>query len=103
MATLRCVGTGPGDPELMTVKAARLLGSAAVVAYLAKRGSPGQARRIAETYIAPTAEALRFEYPYTTEIAPDDPRYVAALAGFYESSAATVAVRLDAGQDVVLL
>ncbi len=103
VGTLRCVGTGPGDPELLTLKAARLIGAAGVIAYFAKRGGPGQARRIADAHIAPGAEMLRFEYPYTTEIPAGDARYVAALAGFYEASAAAAARWLDAGSDVVLL
>ncbi len=32
------VGLGPGDPELVTVKAARIIGDTPVVAYFAKRG-----------------------------------------------------------------
>jgi precorrin-2/cobalt-factor-2 C20-methyltransferase len=103
VGTLHCVGTGPGDPELLTLKAARVIGAAPVVAYFAKRGGPGQARRIADAHIAPAAALLRLEYPYTTEMRSSDPRYVAALAAFYEASAAAVAGRLDAGEDVVLL
>ena len=34
------VGVGPGDPELVTVKAARLISEAKIVAYFAKRGRP---------------------------------------------------------------
>jgi precorrin-2/cobalt-factor-2 C20-methyltransferase len=41
------VGVGPGDPELMTLKAARTLASADVVAYFAKEGHRGNARPIA--------------------------------------------------------
>ncbi len=100
---LRCVGMGPGDPELLTLKAARILSLARVVAFFAKRGRQGHARRIASGHIAPNAEELRFEYPYTTEIAVDDPRYEPALTAFYEGSARRVADRLDAGEDVALL
>ncbi len=41
------VGLGPGDPELVTVKAARLIGEATTVAYFAKRGRESHARKIA--------------------------------------------------------
>jgi precorrin-2/cobalt-factor-2 C20-methyltransferase len=101
--TLYTVGLGPGDPELSTLKAARVIGAAPVVAFFAKRGRTGHARTIAAAHIGPAAEELRFEYPYTTEIDVDDPRYVAALAGFYEDSAARIASRLAAGLDVALL
>jgi len=101
--TLYTVGLGPGDPELMTLKAARIIGGAAVIAFFAKRGRAGHARTIAAGQINPAAEELRFDYPYTTEIAVDDPRYIGEIAAFYEDSAARVAARLEAGLDVALL
>ncbi len=102
-ATLHIVGTGPGDPELLTLKAVRTIAAAAAVAFFAKRGRPGHARRIADAHIPPGAELLRFEYPYTTEIPIEDPRYEPALTAFYEQAAATIADRLEADQDVALL
>ena len=101
--TLHVVGTGPGDPELITLKAVRVLAAAPVVAFFAKRGRQGHARRIAGPHIPAAAEQLRFEYPYTTEIPVDDPRYEPALTGFYEQSAEALAQHLSAGQDVALL
>lgn len=101
--TLFIVGTGPGDPELLTLKAVRVLGQAPVVAYFAKRGRQGHARRIASAHIPASAALLRFEYPYTTEIPVEDPRYEPALTGFYAESAAVLAGHLEAGRDVALL
>jgi precorrin-2/cobalt-factor-2 C20-methyltransferase len=97
------VGLGPGDPELMTLKAARIIGSAPVIAYFAKRGRPGHARTIAAPHLSPETEELRLEYPFTTEIPVDDPRYRAEITQFYERAAARIADRLQAGQDVALL
>jgi precorrin-2/cobalt-factor-2 C20-methyltransferase len=101
--TLHVVGMGPGDPELLTLKAIRRLRESPVIAYFAKRDRQGHARRIADAHIPATAQELRFEYPYTTEIPVHDPRYEPALAGFYADSAATIETHLAAGQDVALL
>ena len=101
--TLTTLGMGPGDPELLTLKAARLLGTVPVIAYFAKHGRVGHARGIADAHVNPGAEELRFEYPYTTEIPHDDPRYIAEMARFYDASAQSVAARLDRGLDVALL
>ena len=101
--TLHIVGTGPGDPELLTMKAARLLATTSVVAYFAKHGRPGHAHAAAMPHIPPAAQKLRFEYPYTTEIPVDHPAYHPALQAFYDRSAAAVAAHLDAGTDVALL
>ena len=101
--TLHCVGMGPGDPELLTLKAARLLAAAGVIAFFAKRGRPGHARSIAGAHVNPAAEELRFEYPFTTELHVDDPRYEPGMSAFYEAAADTLAARLAAGSDVALL
>ena len=86
-ATLYTIGMGPGDPELLTLKAVRILGAAPVVAYFAKRGRPGHARGIAGPHIHPAATELRFDYPFTTEIAVGDPRYGAEMGEFYAAAA----------------
>jgi precorrin-2/cobalt-factor-2 C20-methyltransferase len=69
------VGVGPGDPDLITVKAAKVLATIDVVAYFAKTGHSGHARRVAEAHVPAGRDWLRLEYPFTTEISYDDPRY----------------------------
>lgn len=103
LGALQGVGLGPGDPELMTLKAARLVAEARVVAYFAKRGRPSNARAIAERWFAKDCEEVLLAYPVTTEIPFDHPDYVAALAGFYEESATRIAAYLSRGRDVALL
>ena len=99
---MHIVGVGPGDPELMTLKAARILGAARVFAHFAKHGQPGHARRVAAHCLPPAAEELRFEYPLTTELPPGDPCYRSRIAAFYDHAADTLSARLHGG-DVALL
>ncbi|MFT4152066.1 MAG: precorrin-2 C(20)-methyltransferase [Paracoccaceae bacterium] len=102
MGKVHCIGLGPGDPDLMSVKSARLLARAPVVAYFRKAGRQGQARRIVQGLIPPGAAEWPMEYPVTTEIPLDDPAYNAALAPFYDHWAARLAQGAATGDVVVL-
>jgi precorrin-2/cobalt-factor-2 C20-methyltransferase len=97
------IGLGPGDPELLTVKAVRHLQAAAVVAYFAKAGRRGNARAIADQWISASSAELPLYYPVTTELPFAEPAYITALGGFYADSAETIATHLLAGRDVALL
>ncbi len=79
-----CAGLGPGDPDLMSLRAARAIAVATHVAYFRKAGRPGQARRIVEGMLAPGVTELAMEYPVTTELPFDSPEYGMALATFYD-------------------
>jgi precorrin-2/cobalt-factor-2 C20-methyltransferase len=103
MGRLYGIGLGPGDPELLTVKAVRLIRAAPVVSYFAKEGRRGNARAIVDQWLDGTATEEPLYYPMTTEHAFDSPVYVSVLAAFYEQAAATLAGHLDAGRDVALL
>lgn len=97
------VGLGPGDPELLTVKAVRVIGECPVVAYFAKTGRRGNARTIADRWIPATCEEIELGYPLTTEIPFDHPDYLSALSIFYEDAAERLAERMRRGLDVALL
>jgi precorrin-2/cobalt-factor-2 C20-methyltransferase len=84
MGRVICAGLGPGDPDLMSLRAARAIGSAAHVAYFRKAGRPGQARRIVEGMLAAGVTEYPMEYPVTTELPFDSPEYTQALATFYD-------------------
>ena len=97
------VGMGPGDPELVTLKAMRALGEADVVAHFAKAGSEGRGRTIARPHIRCDAIELPLFFPLTTEIATDDPAYCARMSAFYDDGAAAIAAHLDAGRSVAVI
>jgi precorrin-2/cobalt-factor-2 C20-methyltransferase len=97
------IGLGPGDPELLTVKAVRLIQAVPVVSYFAKAGRRGNARGIVDRWLTGSATEIPLHYPMTTEHAFDSPVYVATLAAFYESAVAELSAHLDAGRDVALL
>lgn len=101
--TIYGVGVGPGAPDLMSVRAARLVGDARVVAYFRKAGRPGHARTIVEGLLPNGVTEEPMDYPVTTEIALDDPSYAATLRGFYESCVERLARHVAQGRDVVVL
>jgi precorrin-2/cobalt-factor-2 C20-methyltransferase len=88
------LGLGPGDPELVTVKALRLLRAASVVAYPAPKGGDSFARSIVAEWITPAQREIAIPFP----MRPGPPP-----AELYDDAAATIAVALDAGQDVAFL
>lgn len=102
MGRIICAGLGPGDPDLISVRADRAVRAARHVAYFRKPGRPGQARRIVTGMLAPHAVEYPMEYPVTTEIPFDHPDYNDALAGFYDLWAARLA-QLAQTEDVVVL
>ena len=97
------LGTGPGDPELLTVKAVRHLGEADVVAHFAKRGNASNSRRIVEAHLREGIIELPLLYPVTTEIDKVHDDYTRAIDAFYEESAAAVEAHLAQGRKVVVL
>ena len=97
------VGIGPGDPELITIKAARLIGEASVIAYHAGVRKQSHARRIASGLIPADAIEEELRYPVTTGTTDHPGGYVGAMADFYEDCATRLSGHLDAGRDVVLL
>jgi precorrin-2 C20-methyltransferase/precorrin-3B C17-methyltransferase len=101
--TLFGVGLGPGDPELVTVKAARVIGEADVVAYHSARHGRSIARAIAEPYLRPGQIEEHLVYPVTTETTDHPGGYAGALEDFYAEAASRIARHLDAGRNVVLL
>ncbi|AWS43294.1 precorrin-2 C(20)-methyltransferase [Streptosporangium sp. 'caverna'] len=105
MATGRLwgVGLGPGDPELVTVKAARLIGEADVIAFHSARHGRSIARSVAAPYLREGQIEEALIYPLTTETTDHPGGYQGAIDDFYAACAVRLAVHLDAGRDVVVL
>jgi len=81
------IGVGPGDPELMTLKAARALAAADLVVHFAKAGHMSHARAIAAHHLKPGVEELPLHYPMTSEAPRNGHVYRDALRGFYDAAA----------------
>lgn len=97
------VGTGPGDPELLTVKAVRALEKADVVAYFAKAGRHGNGRTVVDGLLRADVTLLPLYYPVTTEIDKHHDDYKRQITAFYDTSADAVAAHLNEGRTVAIL
>lgn len=102
MGRIICAGLGPGDPDLIAVRADRAIRGAGHVAYFRKKGRQGQARRIVDGMLAADVVEYPMEYPVTTEIPFDSPEYNRLLAGFYDDWAARLET-LARDHEVVVL
>ena len=102
MGRIICCGLGPGDPDLISVRADRIIRAATHVAYFRKHGRKGQARQIVEGMLAADVREYPMEYPVTTELAFDSEDYVRLLAEFYDAWADRLE-RVARESDIVVL
>lgn len=95
--TLYGIGVGPGDPELMTVKAYRRLKEADVIAYPKKgRQSKSYAEQIIDAYFAPEEKRrLGLHFPMTKDRALLEPKW--------NEAADAIWAELSAGRDVAFV
>ncbi len=88
------LGLGPGDPELVTLKALRLLRAAPVVAYPAPEDGESFARTIVAEWLDRGQREIRIRFP----MRPGPPP-----AAIYEAAAAQLAAVMDGGNDIAYL
>lgn len=93
--TVYGVGVGPGDPDLLTRRAAGLVETARVIAYPTLAGGDSFARSIVADLIRPGTLEIAIDIPMTLERTP--------AQAAYDIGAGRIAERLDAGEDVVVL
>ena len=102
-AKLLGVGVGPGDPELLTLKAMRALGEADVIAHFAKAGNSSHSRAIVAQHLRAEVTELPLYYPVTTELPSCSAGYRDAIKNFYDGAAAAIATHLEAGRVVAVI
>ena len=93
--TVYGVGVGPGDPELITIKARRLVRDAPVIAYPAPLEGDSLARRIAAPHIGDGKTEIAIRMPM------DRARFPAHE--IYDRAAVEIGEHLGAGRDVAVL
>lgn len=97
------VGVGPGDPQLITLLGASLIGSADVVVFHAGTGKRSIAHRIAADLIPESAVIEELRYPVTIKGSEHPGGYYAALETFYDECVDRLGAHLAAGRSVVVL
>jgi precorrin-2/cobalt-factor-2 C20-methyltransferase len=93
--TLYGLGVGPGDPDLVTVKALRVLRGLPVIAYPAPDEGASFARSVVASHLSPAQTEIAIRVPMT--------RPVAQAQAIYDHAAIEIAGHLEAGRDVGVL
>ena len=102
MGKIICVGLGPGDQKLMSVKSDQLIRSAKIIAFFRKKRTAGHARTIVNGMLREDAIEYAMEYPITSEIDFLSKEYQTVLAKFYNDWAFRLE-QIASKSDVIVL
>lgn len=97
------IGVGPGDPDLITLKALKALESADMIAFHQAKGKKSNALTIAECWLSDHQQRLPLIYPVTTEKLPINQNYKSMLAAFYKKTERALCNHLDMGKSIAVL
>jgi precorrin-2/cobalt-factor-2 C20-methyltransferase len=88
------IGVGPGDPELLTLKAHRILTSVRVIAYPTQENGKSVARAIVANFLKSEQIEVPFALPFSVDRSAQQD---------YDRAAEQISQYLDQGQDVAVL
>ncbi len=96
IGTLYGIGVGPGDPELLTLKAARIIEATPVITVpVAQEDGESHALNVVESMLKPDQRVLKLHFPMVRDIAEREAKRQAATQ--------TIVEELQVGRDVAFL
>ena len=97
------VGVGPGDPELISLKAYNLLKKAKYIAYFKKKNKDGISYNIVKQFLRKNVLEIQMDYPITTEISFQGIEYKQTLSQFYENCCNEILSISNRNNDIIVL
>ena len=97
------VGVGPGDPDLLSLKAYKLIKSAKYVAYFKKKNKDGISYSIIKKYLKKNVVTVPMPYPITTELPFLSPEYNSMLSKFYDDCCDKILSIISTKNDIIVL
>ena len=100
---LYVIGVGPGDPELVTVKAVKYIEKADIIAFPTAKGASGNAKSTIEPYITKDHQLMSLTYPVTAGPVADSETYLPLMKNFYDSTAQEMKAELLKGKNIAII